>query len=90
MLKKIMRFDLITHDPDALFTIMSRQQRDQAVTEDNDAERLQTAKRRDARSMADAETKSQGSAADEHDSRENAKADGIKAGRNRRYDNHEC
>ena len=88
--KKKMRFDLVTHDPDASFSIIAKQQRDQAVIEANNAERRQTAKRRDARSMAAAGTKPQGSAVDEHDSRENAKAAGVKAERNRRYDNNEC
>ena len=40
--------------------------------------------------MAAAGTKLQGSAADEHDSCENAKAAGVKAERNRQYDNNEC
>ena len=77
-------------DPDALFNIISKQQRDQAVVEANDAERRQTAKRRDARSMAAAGTKPRGSAADGYDSRESAKAAGVRAERNRRYDNNEC
>ena len=42
--EKNMRFDLVTHDPDALFNIIAKQQRDQAVIEANDAERRQTAK----------------------------------------------
>ena len=50
--EKKMRFDLVTHDPDALFNNIVKQQRDQAVVEANDAERRQTAKRRDARSVA--------------------------------------
>ena len=81
---------LETHDPDALFGIIAKQQRGQAVIEADDAERRQTAKRRDARSVAAARTKPQGNAADEHDSRESAKAAGVKAERNRRYDNNEC
>ena len=84
------RFDLVTHDPDALFNIIANQQRDQAVIEANDAERRQIAKRRDSRSMAAAGTKPQGRAVDEHDSRENAKAAGVKAERSRRYDDNEC
>ena len=88
--EKKMRFDLVTRDPDALFSVIAKQQRDQAVIEANNAERRQTAKRRDARSMAAAGTKPHGSAADEHDSRENAKAAGVKAERNSRYDNNEC
>ena len=85
-----MRFDLVTHDPGALFNIIAKQQRDQAVIEANDAERRQTAKRRDSRSMAAAGTKPQGRAVDVHDSRDNAKAAGVKAERGRRYDNNEC
>ena len=65
-----MRSDLVTHDPDALFNIIAKRLRDQAVIEANDAERRQKSKRRDARSMGAAGTKPQGSAADEHDSRE--------------------
>ena len=49
-LEKSMRFDLVTHDPDALFSIIAKQERDQAVIEANDVERRQTAKLRDARS----------------------------------------
>ena len=88
--EKKMRFDLVTHAPDALFSIIAKQQRDQAVIEANDAVRRQTAKRRDARSVAFAGTKPQGSTADGHESRESAKAAGVKAERNRRYDNKEC
>ena len=87
---KKMRFDLVTHDPGALFNIIAKQQRDQAVIEANDAERRQTAKRRDSRSMAAAGTKPQGRAVDEHDSRGNAKAASVKAEWSRRYDNNEC
>ena len=83
-----MRFDLVTHDPDALFNIIAKQQRDQAVIEANDARR-QTAKRRGSRSMAGAGTKPQGRAVHEHDSRKNAKSAGVKVERNRRYDNNE-
>ena len=72
----------MTHN--ASVNIIAKQQRDQAVIEANDAERRQAAKRRVARSMAAAGTKPQGSAADEHDSRENAKAAGVKAEQNRR------
>ena len=60
------------------------------VIEANDTERRQTAKRRDARSMAAAGTRPHGSAADEHDSRESTKAAGVTAEQNRRYDNNEC
>ena len=55
--EKNMRFDLVTHDPDPLYNIIAKQQRDQAVIEANGAERRQSAKRRDARSMAAAGTK---------------------------------
>ena len=79
--EKNMRFDLVTHDPDALFNIIAKQQRDQAVLEANGAERRQRAKRRDAWSMAVVGTKPQGSAAQEHDSRENAKTAAVKAER---------
>ena len=48
--EKKIRFDLVTHEPDALFRKIAKQQRDQAVIEANDAERRQTAKRRDSRS----------------------------------------
>ena len=67
-----MRFDFVTHHPDALFSIVAKQQRDQAVIEANHAVRGPTAKRRDARSAAVAGTKPQGSTADGHDSRESA------------------
>ena len=83
-------FDLATHDPDASFNVIAKQQPDQAVIEANDVDRRPTAKRRDARSMAAAATKPHRSATDEHDSRENAKAAGVKAERNRQYDNNEC
>ena len=88
--EKKVRFDLVTHGPDALFNIISKQQRDQAAVEANDAERRQTAKRRGSRSMAAAGTKPQGLAVDGHDSRENAKAAGVIAERSRRYNNNEC
>ena len=85
-----MRFDLVTHDPDALFSIIAIQQRDQAVIEANDAVRRQTAKRRDARLVAAEGTKPQESTADWHDSRASAKAAGVNAERNRWYDNKGC
>ena len=59
-----MRFNLVVHDPDALFNIIHQQRRDQAVIEANDAARRQTATRRDARLVAAAGTKLQGNAAD--------------------------
>ena len=88
--EKNMRFDLVTRDPVALFDIIAKQHRGQAVIEVNDAERRLTAKRRNSRSMAAAGTKPQERAVDEHNSRENAKAAGVKAERSRRYDNNEC
>ena len=60
------------------------------MIEANDAARRQTAKRRDTRSVAAAETKLQGNAADKHDTSQSAKTAGVKAERNRRYDNSEC
>ena len=85
-----MRFDFVTHDPGALFNIIAKQQRDQAVTAANDAERRQTANPRVSRSMAAPRTKPQGRAADEHNSGENANVVRVKADRSRRYDNNEC
>ena len=60
------------------------------MIEGNDAARRQTAKRRDAKSVAAAETKLQGNAANKHDASQSANAAGVKAERNRRYDNNEC
>ena len=85
-----MTFNLVVHDPDAPFNIMERQRRDQAGIEANDAARRQTATRRDARSVAVAGTKLQGDAADKHDGSQSAKTAGVKAERNRRYENNEC
>ena len=45
--EKNMRFDLLTHDPGALFSIIAKQQRDLAIFETNNAVRRQTAKRRE-------------------------------------------
>ena len=85
-------FDFVTHDPDALFNIIAKQQWDQAVIKANDAERRQTAKQPDARSIVAAGPKPQGSAADGHDSRENAKAAGVRCEIRAecRYDNTQC
>ena len=85
------RFDLDTHDPDALFSIITKQQQEQAVIEANNAALRQTAKRCDARSVAAAGIKPQGSAADEHGSHKSAEAaSSVKAEWNdRRYGNHE-
>ena len=56
-MEKTMRFDLVTHDPDSLFSQIAKQQRDQAIVEANDAVRRQTAKGREVRSVAVAGTK---------------------------------
>ena len=87
---KNMRFDLVTPYLDEFFSVIAKQQRDQAVIEASDPVCRQTAKRCDARSVAAAGIKPQGSAADEHDSRASAKATGVRAERNRRYVNNEC
>ena len=85
-----MGFNLVVHEPDALFNIIDQQRRDKAVIGANGAARRQTAKRRDARSVATAETKLQGGDADEHEASQSAKTAGVKADRNRRYDNNKC
>ena len=85
-----MRFNLVVHDPDALFNIIDQQRRDQAVIEANDAARRRTGTQRNAISMAAAGTKLEGNAADDHDASQSAKTAGVKAERNRRYDNNEC
>ena len=72
-----MSFNLVVHDPDALFNIIDQQRRDQAVIEVNDAARRQRATQRDARSMAAAGTKLQGKAADKHDASQSAKTAGV-------------
>ena len=59
------------------------------MIEANDAARRQTAERRDARSVVAAGTKLQGNAAGKHDASQSAKTAGVKAERNRRYEN-EC
>ena len=85
-----MRFNLVVHDPDALFNIIDQQRRDQAVIEANDAARRQRATQRDARSVAAAGTKLQGNAAGKHDGSQTAKTAGVKAEQNRRYETKEC
>ena len=85
-----MRFNHLVHDPDALFNIIDQQRRDQAVIEANDAARRQTATRRDARSVAAAGTKLQGNAADKPNGSQSANTAGVKAERNRRFENNEC
>ena len=73
-----------------LFNIIDQQRRDQAVIEANDAARRQTATRRDARSVAAAGTKLQGNAADKPNGSQSANTAGVKAERNRRFENNEC
>ena len=46
-----MKFNLVMHDPDALFNIIDQQRRDQAVIEANDVARWQRASQRDDRSV---------------------------------------
>ena len=58
--EKKIRYDIVTHDPDASLIMIAKQQRNQAVVEANDAVRQQTAKR-NARSVAVAGIKPQGS-----------------------------
>ena len=56
----------------------------------NDESRRQTATRRDAKSVAAATTKPQGNSADKLDGSQSAKTAGVKAERNRWYENNEC
>ena len=85
-----MRFNLVVHNPDALFNIIDKQRLDQAVIEANDAARRQRATKRDARSVAAGGTKLKGKAADKHDGSQSAKTAGMKTEQNRRYENNEC
>ena len=85
-----MRLNLVMYDPDALFNIIDPQLWDQAVIDANDAVRRQSATPRDTRLVAVAVTKMQGSAADKHDASQRAETAGVKAERNRQYDNNEC
>ena len=78
-----MRFNLVVHDPDALFNIIDQQRRDQAVIEATDAARRQKGTRREARSVAAAGTKLQGNAADKPEGSQSAKTAGVKAEQNR-------
>ena len=73
------RFNLVAHDPDALFNIIDQQRRDQAVIEATDAARRQKGTRREARSVAAAGTKLQGNAADKPEGSQSAKTAGVKA-----------
>ena len=85
-----MRFNLVVHDPDALFNIIDQQRRDQAVIEATDAARRQKGTRREARSVAAAGTKLQGNAADKPEGSQSAKTAGVKAEQNRQYEKNEC
>ena len=85
-----MRFNLVVHDLDSLFNIIYQQRRDQAVIEANDAARRQTITWRDVRLVAAAGTKLQGNVGDKPDGSQSAKAAGVKAEWNRRYENNEC
>ena len=51
-----MKFNLVVHNPDALFNIIDQHRRDQAVIDANDAARRQRATQCDARSVAAAGT----------------------------------
>ena len=68
-----MRFNIVAHELDALFSIIHQERRDQAVIEANDAGRQQTATRRHARSVTAPETKLQDIVADKHDGSKCAK-----------------
>ena len=83
------RFNLVVHDPGGLFNIVDHQRRDQARIEANDAARQQRATQRDARSVAAAGIKLQGNDSDRHDGSQGSKTAGVKAERNRRYENNE-
>ena len=85
-----MRFNLVPHDPGALFKIIGEQKYNQAVIEAHDAQGLQTTKRRDAKSIPAGGTQTRRSATCEHNSRESARAAGVEVERNRRYDSNEC
>ena len=85
-----MEFDLVMHDPDILFNTIATLQRDQAVFEANDAACRQPIKRSYVRWVATAGTKPHGRVADEHDTRESAKATSEKSNRDRRYDDNGC
>ena len=84
-----MRFNLVVHDPNALFITINQQRREQAVIEANEAARRKRTMQRDARSVAAAATMLQGKAADKRDGSQSAKTAGVKAEQNRRYGN-EC
>ena len=88
--EKGMRFNLVVHDPDALFNIIDQQRQDQYVVETKDAIHRQTATWRDSRSVTGAVTKLQGNPADKPNRSQSAKTAGVIAERNRRYENNEC
>ena len=82
-----MRFDLVTHEHDGLFSIFAKELRDRDEIEANDALPRQTVKRRDAKWVAVTGTKSQGSTASGHDSRDSPMAAGLQTERNPTYGN---
>ena len=84
-----MLFNFVPHDPGALFNVIGKQKYNHAVIEAHDAKGRQTTKRRDARSIPAGGTQTQRSATGEHNSRESARAAGVKVERNRRYDSNE-
>ena len=57
------RFNLVVHDPDALFNIINQQRRDQVVIEANNVARRKPATRRDGRKVAAVGTKPHDNAA---------------------------
>ena len=84
--KRGMLFNLVMHDPDALFKQIAHRE---AVAQADDVARRQTGRRRDARSIVAARTILRESDSDEHDSRDSAKADSVRAKRNRCYESNE-
>ena len=85
-----MRFDLVTHDPGALSNGIAKQQRDQAVIEANGAARRQTAKWRDSRSRLLRGPSRREVLLTSTTHARMPRLPGVKAERNRRYDNNEC
>ena len=84
-----MRLNLVVHDPDALFNIIDQQRRDRAVIEVNDAARRQKAAQRDARSV-DAAERTCRALLLTNSTEARVQTAGVKAERNRRYENMEC
>ena len=84
-----MRFNLVVHDPDALFNIIDQQRRDQAVLDAKDAARRQTATRVTLDQWLLRRPKLQVNVADKHDGSHSGKAGRVNAERNRRYETNE-